>query len=83
MEELIRRRAKVHLRSRFGSGEYRGSNKANAVIQHQSTFYDDLLQSFIPRIACRSAAEFLFFQYDETWRIIHGQGILDLQERQE
>src|ERR1035441_10561522 len=80
-ESFIRRRARNHLLSRFSPGEYRGAEAANAVIQHQFKFYESLLQPMIPQLASRSAAEFLLFQYDEAWRLIHGKGILDLHER--
>ena len=80
-ESFIRRRGRTHLFSRFSPGEYRGAEAANAVIQHQFKFYESLLQPMIPQLASRSAAEFLLFQYDEAWRLIHGKGILDLHER--
>jgi hypothetical protein len=81
-ESFIRRRGRAHLFSRFSPGEYRGAEAANAVIQHQFKFYENLLQPMIPQLASRGAAEFLLFQYDEAWRLLHGNGILDLQERQ-
>ncbi len=81
-ESFIRWRGRVHLFSRFSPGEYRGAEAANSVIQHQFEFYKNLLQPMIPQLASRDAAEFLLFQYDEAWRLLHGNGILDLRERQ-
>ncbi len=81
-ENFIRRRGRVHLFSRFSPGEYRGAEAANAVIQHQFKFYENMLRPMIPQLAARDAAEFLLFQYDEAWRLLHGNGILDLRERQ-
>src|ERR1039458_1047450 len=81
-ESFIRRRARNHLLSRFSPGEYRGAEAANAVIQHQFKFYENMLQPMVPQLASRGAAEFLLFQYDEAWRLIHGKGILDLRERE-
>lgn len=81
-ERFISTRGRSHLFSRFSPGEYRGAEAANSVIQHQFDFYRNLLQPMIPQLASRGAVEFLLFQYDEAWRLIHGKGILDLRERQ-
>jgi hypothetical protein len=81
-ESFIRRRGRAHLFSRFSAGECRGAEAANAVIQHQFKFYENMLRPMIPQLASRGAAEFLLFQYDEAWRLLHGNGILDLRERQ-
>jgi hypothetical protein len=80
-EAVIRQRARSHLRARFSPGEYRGAEFANAVIQHQFQFYDQLLQAFIPKLVSREAAEFLLFQFDQATRILHGNGIQDENER--
>lgn len=80
-EGFIRRRARAHLFSRFSHGEYRGAQAANALIQHQFKFYENMLQPMVRQLASRGAVEFLLFQYDEAWRLIHGKGILDLDER--
>jgi hypothetical protein len=80
-ESFIRRRARAHLFSRFYAGEYRGAEAANELIQHQFRFYENMLQPMVRQLACRGAVDFLLFQYDEAWRLIHGKGILDLNER--
>jgi hypothetical protein len=67
--------------ARFGPGEYRGAEAANALIQHQFKCYENMLQPMVRQLACRGAVDFLLFQYDEAWRLIHGKGILDLNER--
>ncbi len=82
VEAAIRVRARVHLFSTFTPGEYRGVEAANRVIQHQFGIYERLLRPLIPKLASREAAEFLLFQYDEAWRLLHGKGILDLRERE-
>ena len=82
MENLIGEKAKIHLLSRFAPAEYRGSKAANAVIQHQFKFYEGLLRPIISKLTSRGAAEFLLFQFDEAGRLLHGNGILDLSERE-
>lgn len=82
VEAAIRAVARAHLFSNFKPGEYRGAQAANAIIQHQFGIYERLLRPLIPRLASREAAEFLLFQYDEAWRLLHGKGILDLRERE-
>jgi hypothetical protein len=81
-EAAIRLHARAHLFARFAPGDYRGGESANAVIQHQFQFYDRILQPLIRKIACRDAAEFLLFQFDQAGRLLHGRGILDLRERE-
>jgi hypothetical protein len=78
----IREVARAHLHSKFTSGEYRGSKIVNAILQHQYRIYEALLQPLIPKLATRDGAEFLLSQYDEAWRLLHGNGILDLMERE-
>src|SRR2546425_13164403 len=82
VEAAIQERARTHLLSRFSAGEYRGGQAANAVIQHQFQFYEHLLRPLVSQLASRYAAEFLLFQYDNTARILHANGILDLRERE-
>lgn len=81
-EDFIRRRSRAHLFSHFSAGTYLGGTEVNAIIQHQFKFYESLLALLIPKLAWRDAAEFLLFQYDESSRIFHGNGVFDLRERQ-
>lgn len=82
VEELIRRKARAHLFSRFAPGEYRGGAAVNELLRDQYQFYDGSLRNLIPRLASRGAVEFLLAQNDEAWRLLHGRGILDLKERE-
>ena len=82
VENAIRQQARNHLFSRFTPGEYCGAKAANEIIQHQFQIYERLLRPLIPKLASRGGAEFLLFQYDEAWRILHGDGLLDLRERE-
>ena len=81
-ESFVSRRARQHLLLRFSSGVYRGRNEVNPIIQHQFQFYEKLLQTVIPKLITRGAAEFLLYQYDQAWAVLHGEGILDLRERE-
>lgn len=81
VEKTVRKSAKVHMLARFSPGEYHGTKAANAIVQHHFDFYQSLLRPIIPRLASRGAAEFLLFQYDEAFRLLHGNGVLDLGER--
>jgi hypothetical protein len=82
VEHAIRQRAIEHLFARFSPGEYRGAAAANAVIQHQFTFYERLIKPVLPRLAVLDAVDFLLFQYDQANRILHGRDLLDLRERE-
>src|ERR1039458_1794501 len=82
VEAFVRDQTRVHLFSRFKSGEYRGAKSANAIIQHQMECYDKLLRPLIPKLAGDDGVSFLLFQFDEACRILHGDGILDLQKRE-
>lgn len=82
VEAFVREQTRVHLFSRFTPGEYRGSKSANAIIQHQMECYDRLLRPLIPKLASDDGVAFLLFQFDEACRILHGQGSLDLRERE-
>src|SRR5437868_6593533 len=82
IESDIREVARAHLHSRFRSGEYRGSETVNAILQHQYRIYEVLLKPLIPKLATRDGAEFLLSQYDEAWELLHSNGILDLKERE-
>jgi hypothetical protein len=81
IEHAIRDRARANLRSTFSPGEYRGAEAANRILQHQFKIYEALLQPLIPKLSCRGGAEFLLFQYDQAWQLLHGAEILDLNER--
>lgn len=78
----IREVARAHLYSRFRPGEYRGREAVNGILQHQYGVYQALLTPLIPRLASRDGAEFMLSQYDEAWKLLHGNGILDLRERE-
>jgi hypothetical protein len=82
VEAFVREQTRVHLFSSFAPGEYRGAKLANAIIQHQMECYDKLLRPLIPKLAADDGVSFLLFQYDEACRILHGDGILDLRERE-
>src|SRR5580704_12997188 len=82
VEGFVNENARRNLFSRFAAGEYRGARLANEVIQHQMAFYDELLRPLIPRLVGGDGVSFLLYQFDEACRILHGDGILDLQERE-
>lgn len=82
IEAAIRNSARGHLFSAFPPGEYRGE-RANRVIQHQFRLYQQLLEPLIPRLSSRGAAEFFLYQYDQAFRLVHGEGILNLKEREQ
>src|ERR1044072_9722045 len=82
VEAAIRDCARTHLLSAFAPGESRGGKAANKIIHHQIGVYETLLRPLVPQLVSRGAAEFLLFQYDEAWRLLHGEGILDLKERE-
>ena len=82
IEAFIRDQTRVHLFSRFSPGEYRGFKSANAIIHHQMECYDRLLRPVIPKLAADDGVAFLLFQFDEACRLLHGDGILDLRERE-
>jgi len=81
VETLIRNRARSHLFSAFEPGEYHTGEQANRIIQHQFRVYEQLLRPVVPKLTSRGAAEFLLYQYDQAWKLVHGNDILDLQER--
>jgi hypothetical protein len=75
--------AKRRLLAKFKPGLYEGADTANAVIQEAFGFYERQLRLIAKSIASRDAADFLLHQYDLATDIIHGEGILDLEERRE
>lgn len=79
---FVRLGGREHLFSRFSTGEYRGAKNANSVLQHQYQYFEQILNSVIPLISSRDAADFLLFQYDEATRILHGAGIDNPIERE-
>jgi hypothetical protein len=82
VEAWIRTGAEKHLRSRFQPGEYQGRDRANEVIKHQFQFYERLLNNALPSLLERGSVEFLLSQFDEASELLHGNGILDLAERE-
>jgi len=78
----IRGDAREHLFSSFSPGRYSGGPAVNAIIQHQFTFYDSRLREIVSLLASRDAAEFLLFQYDETYKVFRGFGLGDPSIRQ-
>jgi hypothetical protein len=82
VEAAIRDRARSHLFSAFKPGVYRGAEAANRIIHHQFAIYERLLRPLMSKLVSRGAAEFLLFQYDQAWQLLHGKGILDLRERE-
>jgi hypothetical protein len=44
--------------------------------------YAQLLESVLPKLTGRSEIVFLLYQYDQASELLHGQGILDLRERE-
>lgn len=73
-EQTIQDLSKKHLLTQFPPQEYTG-NAANSILQCVYKFHEALLSRFIAKIASRDAAEFLFFQYDEATKILHGKGL--------
>lgn len=82
VEAWIREAAEKHLRSRFEPGDYQGRDRANEVIKHQFQFYEKLLNNALPNLLERGSVEFLLSQFDEASELLHGNGILDLAERE-
>lgn len=80
---FLQAEAKFSLGQRFKPGSYVGKDQANPIIKNLFQFYDQKLREFIPLIASRDLVDFLLFQYDETTDILHGNGILDLNERRD
>lgn len=82
VEEWIRKRAREHLDAKFQPGQYFGAERANAVVSHQFRFYEQLLESVLPKLCQRDEVDFLLYQYDQASELLHGKGILDLKERE-
>lgn len=82
VQATIRDHTRSQLFSAFRPGEYRGAEAANRIVHHQFAVYERLLRPLVPKLASRGAAEFLLFQYDQAWQLLHGKGILDLRERE-
>jgi len=78
---ILHAEAKFVLGQRFLPGTYVGRDLVNPVIQHLFEFYDRRLRDLAPLIASRDLVDFLLFQYDEANNILHGKGILDLNDR--
>lgn len=81
VEGWIRAGAWEHLQSKFKPGEYRG-RAGNEVILHQFRYYESLLEKALPKLCGRDEMEFLLMQFDEATQLLHGNGILDLRERE-
>lgn len=82
LEESIRLQARKHLDSKFEPGIYCGGERANSVILHQFKFYETLFEMVLPSLGSRDEVDFLFYQYDQATALFHGEGILDLRERE-
>src|ERR1700722_5181385 len=73
-ENAIHRLPQERLLAQFCPGIFPGT-PANLVLQCLYQAYEDYLNSIVPEIASRDAAEFLLFQYDEAAKILHGKGL--------
>lgn len=82
IESDIREVARDNLLSKFAPGQYRGSKAVNEILQHQYRIYEALFNPLIPKLASRGGVEFMLSQYDHAWQLLHGAGILDLNERE-
>src|SRR5689334_16746989 len=82
VELAIRKRARENLFSCFAPGDYSGESSANEVIRHQFGIYSVILEEVMPVLESRGAVDFLLCQYDQASRLLHGNGILDLRERE-
>ena len=81
VERWIQEGAWEHLQTKFKPGEYRG-RAGNELILHQFRFYERLLETALPKLCGRDEMEFLLYQFDEATQLLHGNGILDLRERE-
>jgi len=80
---MLHAEAKDWITRKYTSGTYRGSDRVNPIIQELFRFYDQRLRNIATQIASRDLVAFLLHQYDEANEILHGNGILDLNERKE
>lgn len=67
---------------RFESGEIVGEYASNA-LNSLFSFYEEILKQTVAKVACRSFAELLLNQYDESDKILHGKGLDDIALRLE
>lgn len=81
MEQRMRAEAREHLLARFTVGEYRDAKTINAILQHLFAYYAKQLKEAVAVFADRDSFEFVLTHYDEANKILHGQGIDDLDER--
>lgn len=80
---MLHAEAKDWITQKYTSGTYTGSDRANPIIHDLFGFYDQRLRVLAPQIASRDLVDFLLHQYDEANEILHGNGIIDLDERKE
>ena len=67
----IRTEAEISLRNRFKPGLYKNPDKANEILKHLFTFYNEKLNQIIPLIYCKEWLVFLLFQYEQSGHINH------------
>lgn len=68
-EVELRVKAEKHLRSKYAVGKYTDKETINEILQHQFSFFTDLLEQLLTVIASLDFLKFLLLEYDKTAQI--------------
>jgi hypothetical protein len=69
IEFTIRNASEKHLRSKFAVKRYNIKDEINSILQHQFSFYSDIIGKLLPVVASHHFLEFVLYQYDLSTQI--------------
>lgn len=68
-ELAVRAEAEIHLRSSFDVGRYFSDDEINSILQHNFSFYSNILDELLPQISSIDLLKFVLFQFELYTRI--------------
>lgn len=74
----LRAQAEAHLRASFAVKRYESRDEINSILQHQFSFYTNLLEELLPSVSSLHFLRFVLYQFDLYARIdrLHKDGAL-------